>query len=250
MASGASLACPDAPASPRFGAASPYPGASVELLAVAAVLLATLCALDLTAPYAAPLALASFSLCAGGVLAGLSRHHPHPHFGLANAVTLVRAGGMAIFVALAFDPAAAERHAPVAALGVLLLVALDGIDGTLARRQGLASDFGARFDMEVDAGLILALSAIVFALGAAGAFVLAIGLMRYGFVLAGLLWPVLARPLPPSRRRQAVCVFQVATLGLLILRPPLSQALAAAALGLLTLSFALDILWLLRRRAR
>ena len=37
------------------------------------------------------------------------------------------------------------------------------------------------------------------------AWVLACGLMRYAFVAAGLLAPPLRRPLPPSRRRQAVC---------------------------------------------
>lgn len=230
---------------PRHDPASPYPGASAELVVTTGMLILTLCALKLTVPYAAPSALAIFLLLAICVLAGLGRHHPFPSFGLANAVTLVRAVGMAVFVALALDPAAAERHAPTAAVGVLLFAALDGVDGYLARHQGLASDFGARFDMEVDAAMILALSAIVFALGAVGPFVLAIGLMRYAFVIAGLLWPVLARPLEPSRRRQTVCVVQVAILGLLLLQPPLSPALAAGALGLLALSFALDIRWLL-----
>jgi multidrug efflux pump subunit AcrA (membrane-fusion protein) len=37
---------------------------------------------------------------------------------------------------------------------------LDGVDGWLARRHEIASRFGARFDMEVDALLILALSVL------------------------------------------------------------------------------------------
>ena len=36
-------------------------------------------------------------------------------------------------------------------------LALDGVDGHLARRFDQVSDFGARFDMEVDAALILVL---------------------------------------------------------------------------------------------
>jgi phosphatidylglycerophosphate synthase len=41
------------------------------------------------------------------------------------------------------------------------LLALDGLDGWLARRFGLASAYGARFDMEVDGFLILVLALLV-----------------------------------------------------------------------------------------
>jgi hypothetical protein len=74
--------------------------------------------------------------------------------------------------------------------------------------------------------------------------------MRYGFVLAGRLVPALARPLPPSDRRRAVCGLQVAVLGLLLappVAPPVSAWLAAAAFAALVTSFAVDVAWLLRR---
>ena len=61
--------------------------------------------------------------------------------------------------------------------------------------------------------------------------------------------PALARPLPASERRRAVCALQVAVLGLLLappLDPPLSAALAAAAFAALVGSFAIDVAWLLR----
>ena len=60
--------------------------------------------------------------------------------------------------------------------------------------------------------LILVLSALVWRYGVTGPWALASGLMRYGFVALALPWPWLARPLPPSRRRQTVCVVQIVAL--------------------------------------
>jgi phosphatidylglycerophosphate synthase len=202
---------------------------------------------------AAPVAgMALFALAGATVLARLGRFHPHCRFGIANGITLFRAGGAAVFAALALEPApiAGEAAGWAAFGGAGLMLGLDGLDGIAARRQRLVSAFGARFDMEVDAALILALAALACGLGKAGPWILGLGLMRYGFVLAGRLVPALARPLPPSRRRRAVCALQVATLGLLLappIVPPLSMALAAAAFAALAASFAGDVAWLLRR---
>ena len=197
--------------------------------------------------------MAVLALAGALVMARLGRFHPHARFGLANGITLLRAGGAAVLAALALEPAllgdAAAAWAAVA--GVAGLLVLDGLDGIAARRQRLASAFGARFDMEVDAGLILALAAIAFGLGKAGPWILGLGLLRYLFVIAGMVVPGLAAPLPPSRRRSAVCVLQVVTLGLMLVpqvEPPLSAALAAVAFAALLASFAIDTAWLVRRR--
>ncbi len=244
-----SLAQPAAPASLQ---ADPYPGALAGLALVAAGVAAALAALPF-AGLAAPVAgIALFALAGATVLARLGRFHPHPRFGLANGITLVRAGGAAVFAALALEPELlADDDAAWAALaGAGLLLALDGLDGLAARRQRLVSAFGARFDMEVDALLILALAAVALGLGKAGPWILGLGLMRYGFVLAGLAVPALARPLPASTRRRAVCALQVATLGLMLappLVPPLAAALAATAFAALAGSFVVDVAWLLRR---
>lgn len=101
-------------------------------------------------------------------------------FGPANRVTLARAtlvGGVAALVADSF-----ESPPPLTALVALATVALilDAVDGQVARRTGTSSALGARFDMEVDAFLILVLS--VFVATSLGAWVLLIGSMRYGFV--------------------------------------------------------------------
>lgn len=229
------------------GLASPRRGATL-----AAILLTVPVTLALAAVPAIPrcLALTAWAGVAALVIDRLPAGHPHGRFGLANAVTLGRAAGTALLAALATVPQAIGDGWAIAAAVTGLLV-LDAIDGRAARRQGLASAFGARFDMEVDAALILTLAALAAGLGKAGPWVLAIGLMRYGFVLAGLADPALRRPLPPSRRRDAVCALQVAALGAILappVMPPLSGAIAAVALAALAASFAADVAWLRRPR--
>ncbi|NBN76717.1 CDP-alcohol phosphatidyltransferase family protein [Microvirga tunisiensis] len=206
--------------------------------------------LDLGRPVAivaTALLLAIFAL----VLRGLPAHG-HDRFGPANAVTALRAVLVCLITAaVCLD--ALPQEGPAAWIMVALVVialSLDGVDGLLARRLGQESDLGARFDMEVDALLILALSAAAFLLDKAGAWVLLIGLMRYGFVLAQYALPQLALPLPPSFRRKLVCVVQVGVLCLVLvpgLGAPLSTVLAALALALLAYSFAVDTLYLLRQ---
>jgi phosphatidylglycerophosphate synthase len=192
---------------------------------------------------------ASFAVVGGGALLWLAaRELRVPKFGAANAVTLARA-------ALAVLLAALIGAAVTPALGWLLVglgtavVALDGADGALARRRREASEFGARFDMETDAFLILVLAALVWQHGKAGSLILAAGLARYAFVAASFAWPWLAAPLPPSRRRQAVCVVQIVSLlGALlpVVALPWSAVLAFAGLATLLWSFAVDVRWLAR----
>lgn len=192
---------------------------------------------------------ASFALLGGGALLWLAaRELSAPKFGAANAVTLARA-------ALAVLLAALVGAATTPAVGWLLVglgaavVALDGADGALARRRREASEFGARFDMETDAFLILVLAALVWQHGKAGAWILAAGLVRYAFVAASYAWPWLGAPLPASRRRQAVCVVQIVSLlgALLPVVPlPWSGVLAFVGLAALLWSFAVDARWLAR----
>jgi phosphatidylglycerophosphate synthase len=171
-------------------------------------------------------------------------------FSPADWVTGVRAVLVAVLAAML-----ARRQLPGALLCVAVAVvatALDGLDGWVARRTGTASAFGARFDMETDALLILVLAVLVWRYDKAGAWVIAAGLMRYAFVAAAAVWPWLRRPLEPSRRRQTTCVVQIAGL-LMALLPsierPLSAVLSAAALAVLAWSFLVDVLWLWRLRA-
>jgi phosphatidylglycerophosphate synthase len=228
-------------------------------LALACAALALLAAAVAARPLAgfgawyAPKALVLFGLGAACVWQGLAGHAPHRRFGLANALTLARLA-MAALLAAALGEPLAERPALAwaAVLLATLTAVLDAVDGPLARARGQASAFGARFDMETDALLILVLSALVLQLGKAGAWVLAAGGMRYAFVLAGRLWPWLDAPLPPSWRRKTVCVVQITALIVClgpVIPPDWSGVLAAASLALLAWSFAVDTAWLARRHA-
>lgn len=174
--------------------------------------------------------------------------HPFDRFGAANYLTTFRAGVVSLVGGLVGEvptPAIATG----AALVTFVVAALDGVDGPLARRSGMASAFGARFDMEVDALLVMVLSVLVWQHGKAGVWIVAAGLMRYAFVAAGWMWPWLTRPLFPSMRRKTICVVLVVGLSALLLplfAPPASVYIAAALLALLTYSFLADTVWLVR----
>ena len=197
------------------------------------------------------------------MLRGLKGHAPHAGFGLANRVTLLRAGIATVLSAIAIEGLLGgynglELGAPhsgnmwswaVVAAAVAGLI-LDGVDGWLARRLELTSAFGARFDMEVDALSVLALAMLVVVSGRTGGWVLFIGLMRYIFIALGWLWPALAAPLPPSFRRQAICVLTTASLVIALLpgvRPPGAGILLGSGTAALVWSFGADILALLTR---
>ena len=120
----------------------------------------------------------------------------------ASRVTLVRAALAAGVAALAV---VSGNAALVVALASVAL-ALDLVDGWVARRTGTATPFGARFDGEVDAFLILALS--VYVAPEYGWWVLAIGAARYVFLAGEWLLPWMRAPLPRRRWRVVVAATQ------------------------------------------
>jgi phosphatidylglycerophosphate synthase len=167
-------------------------------------------------------------------------------FGAANLITAGRALLVVGVAGAGFASVTPRTAGVVVAVGTVAAL-LDLADGWVARRTGTASAFGARFDMEVDALLVLVLSALVWRYGVAGPWVLASGLMRYAFVALARPWPWLARPLPPSRRRQTACVVQIVALlvALAPVTPPaIAWAVALSGLAVLTWSFAVDVAWL------
>ena len=174
---------------------------------------------------------------------------PPPGLGAANQITLVRASLAIPMAALLLQPAPAGAVAIWWIVGVsATAVALDGIDGRVARRRGQATRFGARFDMELDAFLMLVLSVLVWRTGRVDAWILLIGALRYLFVAAGWIWPALTAELPASMRRKTVCVVQgIALIACLapIVPPELVLRVAAGALALLAYSFAVDVIWLI-----
>jgi phosphatidylglycerophosphate synthase len=162
----------------------------------------------------------------------------------ADWVTLTRAllsAGVAGLVADSVD-----RPLPVPALVVLSCVALvlDGVDGQVARRTGTVTPFGARFDGEVDAFLILALSVAVSR--DYGGWVLAIGAARYVLLVAG--WGVrwLAAPLPSRYWGKVVAAVQGIVLTAAVsgvLPRPVGMVAVGVALVLLAESFGRSLVW-------
>ncbi len=173
-------------------------------------------------------------------------------YGAANAVTHTRLAVVALLGGLIGEPEALSLGWPIV-ITAALAAAADGIDGAIARAHNTESGFGARFDMEVDALLILVLCALAWQFDRAGAWVFGSGLMRYLFVFAARPWPWLANPLPSSRRRKLVCVLQVLALItclLPVLPRSVSSLVAAIGLALLAASFAIDLRWLHMNRQR
>ena len=181
---------------------------------------------------------------------GLSRYRSDG-LGAANWVTLARASlavGVAALVADSF-----AHPAPVTLLVSItaLALALDFVDGRVARQTSTTATLGAQFDGEVDAFLILVLS--VYVARSVGVWVLAIGEARYAFLLAGWALPWMREPLPPRYWRKFVAATQGIVLTVAaanILPPVVTKGALVVALVLLAESFGRDVQWLRGNRYR
>lgn len=236
----------DLPACGPPAAEQALPGTAVRDAAITSAASAALCtALALTAGLS-PLTVAG--ACAGIAVAAAASislvRRRNRWSGPADRVTLARTvliAGCATFTLPVLAGAQPARTWLLLAL-VAPALALDAVDGKVARRTATSSAPGARFDMEMDAVLLLVLSLI--AARPLGGWVMAIGAMRYAFVAAGRLRPELRTPLT-SHFGRAVAAIQGITLaaGLTPAVPlPLGRAAAAAALALLTVSFGRDVI--------
>ncbi len=219
----------------------------VLMLAAAAVLVI----LDLPPRYAAH-AVMAFAVMSAAILTQLPHHRPRRRFGPANRVTLLR-GVLIILIGSVVGLSLSDSQLPYWLAGAAFVaLLLDGADGWLARRSGMASPFGARFDMELDALFILTLAILLWQMGKVEMWVLLCGLWRYAFVAAAWIWPWLNGSLADSARRKVVCVTQVLVLIAALTpwaSPRIATALVAAGLALLSYSFVVDIL-ALHRQAR
>ncbi|GAA5167903.1 CDP-alcohol phosphatidyltransferase family protein [Amycolatopsis dongchuanensis] len=194
---------------------------------------------------------AAFAVVLPALLTSAQRRARVTALGPADLVTLARAVLVGGVTALVADRLGGAQ--PVAVFTALASVALllDAVDGQVARRTNTVSALGARFDMEVDAFLILVLS--VQAAFTHGAWVLVIGAMRYGFVAAAWVLPWLRAALPPSRARKTVAALQGILLVVVcsgVLPTLAGTAVVAAALALLTWSFGRDVHWLWRAQSQ
>jgi phosphatidylglycerophosphate synthase len=183
------------------------------------------------------------------LVAGRARREP-PGILPPDWVTLTRAlviAGVAGLVADSFT-----RSTQVTAIVVLasIALALDAVDGQVARRTGTETPFGARLDGEVDAFLILLLSVEVAR--DYGDWVLAIGALRYAFLVAGWALPWLAAPLPSSYWRRLAATLQGVVLTIVasgVVPRAFGMVLLGIALVVLAASFGQCVVWLYRAGA-
>jgi phosphatidylglycerophosphate synthase len=143
------------------------------------------------------------------------------------------------------------HRAPVTLLVSISAVALalDFVDGWVARRTRTTATLGAWLDGEVDAFLILVLS--VYVARSAGVWVLAIGAARYVFLAAGWPLPWMRARLPPRYWRKVVAATQgivLTTAAAAVLPQRVNQAILVGALLLLAESFGRDVGWLWTHR--
>jgi len=225
----------------HLGPAAVLPTAAVVLLTLTATV-----GLGLPSILAgSAVAVATWLLLEHGMRAtGLDRLGP------ANAVTLVRAAAVAGVTALVVESWRTAVPPAVVVTLASVALALDLVDGRLARSRGSVTTLGARFDMETDAFLILVLSAYVVPL--VGPWVLLIGLARYLLLLATGFRPWLGTPVPPRRWAKVVAAVEGVALVVVasgLLPVPVARIVLLLALGLLVESFGRQVLTARRRRA-
>ena len=166
----------------------------------------------------------------------------------ADRVTLTRA--VLVCGVTALVAASSGGAGTPGGLGVLVAVssvalALDAVDGWVARRTGTANPMGARFDMETDAFLILVLSVQVAR--DLGWWVLGIGAARYVLLAVGVAgrWaPWLRGQVPARRWRKVVAAYQGIALTVAsaqVLDERLVTLSVAAGLALLVVSFGTEV---------
>jgi phosphatidylglycerophosphate synthase len=187
-----------------------------------------------------------YAVIAWLLLSRAVRLHGVLTFGPANQITLARATLVGGVTALVADSLRGHQSTVVLVILSSVALVLDAVDGQVARRTGTTSALGARFDMEVDAFLILVLS--VFVARSVGWWVLLIGAMRYGFVAAARKLRRLNEPLPPRFSRKTVAAIQGIVLAAAssgAFPRPVTAVVVAFALALLCWSFGRDIglLW-------
>ena len=101
-----------------------------------------------------------------------------PGYGPGNWVTLIRLIGLLflLFFYNRLDPF-------LIGILALIIIALDAVDGYVARKTNTVSEFGAWFDMETDAFYVALMGVIIYQSGLIGPWILLPGFLRYFYSL-------------------------------------------------------------------
>lgn len=155
---------------------------------------------------------------------------PGRRFGVANAITAFRVLLLMVLSTL--------RVSPRAAILLLALLALDGLDGAIARKRDEASEFGAQFDMEADALTVLVAGLVIMVSGTVGAFIALPGLLRYVYAIAIHVAPGSRGEAPRSKLgRRAFVVLMLSLVVCLVPVVPVDGPMAMLSTGLVSFSF-------------
>jgi phosphatidylglycerophosphate synthase len=191
------------------------------------------CLLAATVGYPPLLGFVAGFCCFILVARGQGSWTPRGRFGIPNLITTARLlMTMALLFAYGRNPG---WH--LAAVAALILL-LDAVDGWVARRTGQSSAFGASYDVEADALLVMTITMLLFTRGIAGVWVLLAGLLRYLYVLAPALVATPIGQAPRSRFGRIVYVSMLSCyMFALVVEGGLGRLVALAGTAIVTVSF-------------
>jgi phosphatidylglycerophosphate synthase/uncharacterized membrane protein YbhN (UPF0104 family) len=159
---------------------------------------------------------------------------PAGRFGMPNLITTAR---LIMTMCLLFAYGRHPGWQLAATAGLILL--MDVVDGWVARKTGQSSAFGASYDVEADALLVMTIAMLLFSRDTAGPWVLLAGLLRYLYVLAPALFPTPVGQAPRSRHGRIVYVTLLSCfIVALVVEGPGGRLLALAGTIVITASFA------------
>jgi CDP-diacylglycerol--glycerol-3-phosphate 3-phosphatidyltransferase len=139
---------------------------------------------------------------------------------VANALTMLRLGLVPVFVLLLVGGGDGWRIAAFVAFGVASLT--DLLDGELARRRGLITDFGKIADPIADKALTGSALVTLSVMGELWWLTTAVILFRELAVTGLRFWVIRRGVIPASRGGKAKTLLQVIAIGLYILPGPSS----------------------------
>ncbi len=163
---------------------------------------------------------------------------PGARWGVANTITSLR---VALTASIAWLPD--EALTPWGGVIVLLVFALDGLDGWWARRTGTASSFGAAFDQEADAMLVAVVSTALVSAALASPWIILTGALRYAYVLT--VWGLRLRGEAPRSTiaRYAFGILVTCFIAALVYPGPLTRGALSLAAALIVASFMRSLFW-------
>ncbi|MFT4803380.1 MAG: phosphatidylglycerophosphate synthase [Sediminicola sp.] len=105
-----------------------------------------------------------------------------PSLGYANIVTLIRA--IILFFSMLFWD---ELNSNTLFFAFLIITCLDWLDGFIAKKMSIASEFGLYLDMETDSLLVATMSFILWQLYGFHWIILVAGFLRYPYAIVVIL---------------------------------------------------------------